>query len=102
MVRLTTDPRRWHSSDSGLVWYGIERDGWVRTTVELPPGTKAEQIAEIGFLCGRPDPKKRNGGPCILEGVSRAFFLGQPSFWKLANPQPMEIPPGALQTFPVF
>src|SRR5260221_13254626 len=60
VVRLRGEDR-WFSSHLGRNDYAISRDGWVRTTVELRPGTKAEQIDEIGFEClgsteDRPEP----------------------------------------------
>src|SRR5947207_2574200 len=50
LVRLRGEDR-WLSSHLGRNDYAISRDGWVRTTVELPPGTKEPQIDEIGFEC---------------------------------------------------
>jgi hypothetical protein len=91
----------WRTSHLGRVDYAIERDGWVRTTVELPPGAK---IAEIGFECLVADekPQRAVSGTCRVERVSKAFFLDrdyqpQPSIWSLA--QPVEIPTGRLHRF---
>lgn len=66
------------SSDLGVADYAIMRDGWVRTTVELPPGTKPDAIASIGFACIVP-PKVTAAGTCRLERVAKAFFL-EPSY----------------------
>jgi CheY-like chemotaxis protein len=104
LVRLH-DEDRWLSSHLGRNDYAISRDGWVRTTVELPPGTKAEQMDEIGFEClvsneDRPEPPLT--GTCRVERVSKIFFLDQeyrpqPSVWNLTTP--VEIPAGQLHTF---
>ncbi len=99
-VRLEGE-RRWRSSHLGHSGYAIERDGWIRTTVELPPGTTPARVAEIGFEClGEPAAKDKPApvsGSCRLEAVSRVFFLDEsyrpgPSFWSLGSP---EAPTGA-------
>lgn len=68
------------SSDLGRYDYAIGRDGWVRTTVELPPGTKKSDIGGIEFRCsvaapsgGRSLPSR--GGACSLQGMQKAFWL---------------------------
>jgi len=58
----------------------------VRTTVELPPSTKAGQVGEIGFQCLAAE--KSAGGQCIVHAVRKAFFLEPdfapgPGFWSL-------------------
>ena len=73
--------------------------GFARTTVELPPGTKPEQIAGIGFECIVPE--KATDSPCRLEAVTKCFFLDRdyrpgPNLWTLATPQ--EIPAGQIWT----
>ncbi|MCU1275358.1 MAG: hypothetical protein JWO48_2789 [Bryobacterales bacterium] len=105
MVKLRGEPR-WRSSSLGRLDYAIARDGWVRTTVELPPGTKPEQIAEIGFECLVAVPEKQKSfaqtGTCKLESVSKTFLLGSdalptPPVWSLSTP--VEIPSGSLWTW---
>jgi CheY-like chemotaxis protein len=86
----------WRTSHLGHSGYTIERSGWVRTTVELPPGTKAEQVAEIGFECFA--EQKVVAGLCMLHQVSKAFFLDQEyrpgtSFFELPS-EPRQIPSG--------
>jgi hypothetical protein len=56
----------------------VERSGWIRTAIELPPGTKPEDIAEAGFGCivtrgddGRPAPT----GACEILELKQLFFL---------------------------
>lgn len=107
VVRLKGD-RTWRSSDLGREDYAIDRDGWVQTTVELPPGTRPDQVAAIGFTClvVRPDKEKLPlSGTCTLGAVNKAFFLGrdyrpEPSIWSLHG-QPVEIPSGQTITWPV-
>jgi hypothetical protein len=81
----------WQSSSLGRLDYAISRDGWVRTTVELPPGTRADQIGEVEFQCVVvPPPRDKpiaRAGVCKLESVSKMFLLegdGRPgpNFWK--------------------
>ncbi len=91
---------RWYSSSLGRSDYAISRDGWVRTTVELPPGTTAQQIAEIGFECIVPERKLITGECEVLE-VSKAFLLDEryvpgPTVWTLSRP--VKIPTGQVWT----
>jgi hypothetical protein len=105
-VRLQGDSV-WRSADVGRVDYAISRDGWVRTTVELPPGTQPRRIAEIGLECVvYPGPERRLplAGECRVETISKAFLLDQnykpgPPLFTL--PEPVEIPSGQMRTFAV-
>ncbi|MGD0295508.1 MAG: response regulator [Bryobacteraceae bacterium] len=105
LVRLKGNPR-WYSSHLGHADFAIRTwkrnsaespNGFVRTTVELPPGTKPEQIAEIGFECLVPD--KASDSPCRVEAVTKCFFLDREytpdtNIWTLDATR--EIPPGAI------
>jgi hypothetical protein len=98
LVRLKGEDR-WRSSYLGREDYAIERSGWVRTTIELPPGTKAGQIAELGFTCivVRQRDKVPTAGTCHVEGVSKVFLLDEeyrpgPSIW--STTRSFEIPTG--------
>jgi len=107
LVRLKNDPR-WYSSHLGHADFAIRtwkrnvaesHDGFVRTTVELPPGTKPEQIAEIGFECLVPE--KAEDASCRVEAVTKCFFLDRDytpdlNVWTLSTPH--DIAPGALWT----
>ncbi|MBI1899359.1 MAG: hypothetical protein HYZ57_04220 [Acidobacteria bacterium] len=96
-----------YSSTLGRLDYAISRDGWVRTAVELPPGTSAGQLAEIGFQClvappGRDEPPAHSGR-CGLNGVRRMFFLGKdyrpgPNLW--SAPVKIEVRSGETAVFP--
>jgi hypothetical protein len=46
----------------------------VRTTIELPPGTKTADVAEIGIQCLAAERAKQLGR-CEIPAVSKAFFL---------------------------
>jgi hypothetical protein len=78
------------SSDLGRIDYAIARDGVVRTTVELPPGTTADQITEIGFECivAAPPTGKpiAHSGTCEILQVNKAFLMDQDSIWNLSSP----------------
>lgn len=87
VVRLK-DEDRWRSSYLGREDYAIERSGWVRTTVELPPGTPANRVASIGFTCMvvRRKDVMPTAGTCRVEEVSQVFLLDReyrpgPSIW---------------------
>lgn len=94
----------WRGSHRGRVDYAISRDGWVRTTIELPPGTRPGQVEEFGFDClvaaAKPQPQY---GTCRIEAVSKVFPIGPdyapaPSFWSLDTP--VELPTGLMRAFP--
>jgi hypothetical protein len=106
LVRRRED--RWRSSDLGRMDYALSRDGWVRTAIELPPGTRPTELVEIGFQCVvvRPDKGKWPlDGLCRLEAVSKVFLLGPdyapgPNLWSLpAGSGTLLIPSGEMQRF---
>ncbi|MBI1787588.1 MAG: hypothetical protein HYR60_08575, partial [Acidobacteria bacterium] len=92
----------WRFGHLGRADYAISRDGWVRTTIELPAGA---QPAEIGFEClVAPEKSWPLAGTCRVEAVAKVFFLDaeyrpRPSLWRL--PRPVEIPAGRLRSFQV-
>lgn len=96
MVRLT-DGREF-AGDLGQLTFGIDRTGWVRTTVELPPGTRRDRIQALGFQC---KPKRPEGvGNCEIRALSGAFFLnadGRPE-----EPIVREIPRTAVRPGETF
>jgi len=108
LVRLKGNPR-WYSSHLGHADFAIRTwkrnsaespNGFVRTTVELPPGTKAEQISEIGFECLVPE-KADSDSACRVEVVTKCFFLDRDytpdtNVWTLTAPH--DIAPGAIWT----
>ncbi|MBI3682920.1 MAG: response regulator [Acidobacteria bacterium] len=85
LVRLTEE-NLWRASHLGAHDLAIERSGWVRTAIELPPATQPSQVAEIGFLC-LPEPKTDGNGACRIDALGKLFFLTAaqspgPSFWQ--------------------
>ncbi|HEV2689623.1 MAG TPA: hypothetical protein VGV35_13765, partial [Bryobacteraceae bacterium] len=107
LVRLKGDSR-WYSSHLGHADFAIRTwrrnsaespHGFVRTTVELPPGTKPEQVAEIGFECLLVD--KAADSACRVEAVTKCFFLDRDytpdlNVWTMSAPR--EIPAGSIWT----
>ncbi|MEK7403863.1 MAG: hypothetical protein AAB225_02025, partial [Acidobacteriota bacterium] len=94
----------WRSSNLGRLDYAIPRSGAVRTTIELPPGTKPSQIAELGFQC-LAWPTQKEGrqvwpgsGLCRVECVPRVFLLDAEcrSGSDVAAPAPADIPAGQV------
>lgn len=107
VVRLEGESR-WRTANLGRVDYAIERDGWIQTTVELPPGTTPEKVAEIGFMCVLPvnqkvePPQFYASGECTVEEVGKAFFLTKDyvpgkAFWSMHTP--VVIPSGETVIF---
>jgi hypothetical protein len=82
-VAVRLDDGSLHTSDFGRGDIAIHRDGYVRTTVELPPGTPASGIKELIFECRVAPPSKGapwpHSGTCGLQSVSKVFQL-QPDY----------------------
>jgi len=112
LVRLAGEDL-WRSSNLGRADYAISRNGWVRTSIELPPGTSATDLSELGFQClvmpTRVNGKDLwpDGGLCRLEAVGRIFFLHKdfrpgPDVWRgPADLGPVRIPAGQMRVFAV-
>jgi CheY-like chemotaxis protein len=108
LVRIRGNPR-WYSSHLGHADFAIRTwkrnsaeslDGFVRTTVELPPGTKSEQIAEIGFECVVPE-KAESDSTCRVDAVTKCFFLDReytPDTNVWGSTAPHDIPAGTIWT----
>ena len=81
-VKLKGDPRS-YSSHRGRLDLVISRSGWYRTTVELPPGTRAGAIESVALECvDLRDPflayTEHNpvpAGESDLKAISKAFLL---------------------------
>jgi hypothetical protein len=76
MVRLKGE-NQWRTSSLGREDYAMDRSGWVRTSIELPPGTPAGSIDEIGFFCVvvRTKDGIPTAGTCRVDALSKAFKL---------------------------
>lgn len=99
LVRLRGE-RRWRVSHLGKIENGIERGGWVTSTIELPPGTTPGRIAEFGFECLTRE-KIQTGG-CRIEQIGKLYFLDRDyrpgaSFWS-AKPA-AAVPSGEILTW---
>lgn len=102
LIRLADD-NFYRSSHIQIYDMGIERNGWVRTAIELPPATQAGQVTEIGFAC-LPDPKATTASSCRVDAIGKMFFLNarqQPdaNFWRprLADRSPWTVPAGQVR-----
>ncbi|MFB4303443.1 hypothetical protein [Actinomadura sp. NTSP31] len=73
-VRLKSDPSRLYRSDHDQPTWSIDRDGPVATTVELPEGTAASDIASVEAI-RRPIGLGDNGAPATVTAIKRGFFL---------------------------
>src|SRR5260370_30294810 len=103
LVRLDGETD-WRPSHIDLIDAAIERGGWVRLAIELPPNTPKERIAEVGFGCMR-DKNVEAGGECRLDAISKVFLLNadaqpEPSLFSL-KAAGVTLQPGQRKTFPV-
>ena len=68
----------WYSSHRGRLDFAISRNGWIRTTVELEPGTGAGDIESVAMECvDLRDPRASGSSPpgeCVVQ-VQQGFFL---------------------------
>ncbi|MBI4461547.1 MAG: hypothetical protein HY653_01450 [Acidobacteria bacterium] len=104
-VKLKGEPR-WLSSHSGRREFAIGRSGWLRTTVELPPGTTADSIEYVALECV--DLREaRNREPTIqpeslVRGIRKAFILDAdyaPGPNVLVDKAEVSLRPGEMYTF---
>jgi hypothetical protein len=72
-VRLRGDPTLYRSDHAQLSW-AIARDDPAATTVELPLGTTAADLAEIVAI-RQPMDATDNAAPVTVTSINRAFFL---------------------------
>jgi hypothetical protein len=101
-VRAALKDGRVFSSDLGRIDYAISRDGPVRTTIELPPGTAPADVSHLEFQCvvappEKPEQRMPLSGECNLERVRQAFFLdarGLPGKSFLKSDQSHRLPAG--------
>lgn len=72
--------RNWHASSAGVPENFVERSGWARAAVELPPATAPGQIEEVAFQCMLWRDMRRqpgiNSGACHLERIGQIFLPG--------------------------
>ncbi len=65
----------WYSSDHGDPEARIGRSGCVRTTIELPPGTKLSDLNALRIRCARASPK--DGEPPVKDATARLESIVQ-------------------------
>lgn len=75
-VRLRRDPSKVYRSDHSIPSWSIARDVPAASTVELPAGTTAADIASIEAI-RLPTGEGDNGAPATVTSINRGFFLGQ-------------------------
>ena len=68
---------RIYSSNVGREPMAMERDDIIRTTVQLPPGTKPSDVESIGFSCLAltKRPPLPAAGPCTFGAGVKVFWL---------------------------
>jgi hypothetical protein len=75
------DQQKWYSSHQGRLDFTVSRNGWSRTTIELPPGTAPGQIEAIAFECiDLRDPRTVSSGSsskCEIKDAPRFFRLDE-------------------------
>jgi len=101
IVRLKGSERSFTGS-AGVATNHIERNGWFRSAVELPPGTDPANIVEIGFQCSA--ALKEKAGACTLQAVGNVFLLNQdyvPGSSLFARSGPWRIPSGEILWLPL-
>jgi hypothetical protein len=106
-VHVNLKSGRSYASTLGRIDYAISRPGWVRTTVELPPGTRPADVANVAFQCIVAQPEQKgqkmaHSGVCVLERVGQVFFLTEdyrpgPSW--LSVSKPANVPTGQSVLF---
>lgn len=72
-VRLQGDPTT-YTSNHGIAYWTLNRDGAAATTVELPVGTTAADVASISVR--RVPLLADDGASLTVTGLDRGFFLG--------------------------
>ena len=93
----TQGETRWIGGSLGMAENFINRSGWIRTAIELPPGAQPEAIA---FQCLTP----KRAGSCRVEAVGKIFKLTpdyQPGPNLAPSFEPAELKPGEIVPIPL-
>jgi len=82
-VKLKGD-RKWYTSDLGINYYKIDRNGYFRTTVRLPAGVTMDKIERLAVRCdvagdprSRAEMNKVANAECELTAVNKVFLLDE-------------------------
>lgn len=86
VARVTMKDGRTVDSDLGVPDAAIARDGWSQTTVRLPPGTTAADIASVRFVSAN----GASDGSADVRRVGHVYTLDQ-------DYQPRELPSSLIQ-----
>lgn len=99
---------RWFSSDHGNPKARIGRSGCVRSTVELPPGVRAEDLRALRIQCleALPDPNHEpvRSPEAEIQTVNKLFLLGEdyrPGPNLLGRLLRQRVTPGQSLTLPI-
>ena len=99
----------WRAAHLGRADYAVERPGWARMSVEVPPGTTAGDIQEFGFACLTEPANARAPAPlagaCTVEAVGAVFLPGRdfapgPRLWTRPLTAPVTIDSGQMVSLP--
>lgn len=70
--------KKMYGSASGRAAGYVDRNGWVRVSIELPPGQAEHGISALALECmTKTDPRSRQNpasGHCELKGFGKVFF----------------------------
>lgn len=104
-VRLEGE-KFFRSSSLGEHDLGIERSGWMRTAIELPPATQPPQVAELAIQC-LPERNSAGAGSCRVDTIRKVFFLdaaqrpGESFFRPRTDRGPWTVAPGHFRLVPI-
>ena len=109
-VKLSGDPK-WYTSNLGINSYKVDRGGFFRTTILLPPGTKSQQIERVAVRCdvatnprNSEEVQRATLARCALQSINKLFFLDrdfQPATPLLIRMAPISLSFGEVVEFPI-
>lgn len=99
-VKLTGDPK-WYTSNLGINSYKVDRSGYFRTTILLPPGTNARRVERLAVRCdvannprNQDEMTRATTAKCDFRGINKLFFLDhdfQPVATLPIRPSPLSL-----------
>jgi hypothetical protein len=90
--------RQWRASHLGFADNAVERSGWVRIAIELPPPAAEARVERVSFEC-LAERNTAGAGMCRVERIGGAFRLDQahvPGARLRIESQPVDIPVGSI------
>jgi hypothetical protein len=104
-VKINGEPR-WYTSDAGINYYKVERDGFFQTTVRLPEGASLDRIERLAVRCDvAGDPRtweelsRIADAECEMTVFNKAFMLDReyrPGRALEFHPQPVKMRAGEM------